>query len=493
MSINATKELLYSISKSDEKKVAIYSEQGNLTYLDYCSNVKKMEKLLTQIYQGKIMKVGILMDDCIELIFLFWACLKIGIIPILINNKFSTDTVCKCITTVELSNIIVKYSNNEKYMPLTSDFKEFAHHNGLSFLESNTNDCDSTAFINKNVAFGIFTSGSADVPKCVLHSHESIIKCVDSYYKKMLRIKPDDIIYSASKMMHTYGLGNTVFQTVGIRASSIICTDDTIFSVIRNINKFCPTVFFAVPSVYQKIIDISKMQEVDLSSLRLCFSAGEHLSLQLYTAFYSRFGCKIFDGMGNTEYLTTFITNTETKHKVGSCGKCIPGFSAKIVNQNNDEVSNGKSGRLLIKGDIHFCGYYTEEKIYTSDDYFDTLNLCYRDDDGFIWFEGRNDDLFKVNGKWVNPLEIESLLSNIEAIEDTLVVLDTDNGINDTILYIKLKYEFESKINEKEFFHKIKIYIKKNLEHYKCPAKFEFVTKIPKGATGKKKRVVIGK
>ena len=430
------------------------------------------------------------MDDCVEFVFLFWACLKVGIIPILINNKFSCNTVIQCIDSVDIKTIITKQEKKANEFLKANGFFQLAKDDSIIYWKREKNNYKKE-LINKDIAFGIFTSGSTGIPRCVLHTHDGIIKCVELYYKRTLSIRSDDIIYSASKMMHTYGLGNTVFQTVGVRASSIVCPDGTSYSVIRNIQKFKPTVLFAVPTVYREILDIGKSQEVDLSSVRLCFSAGEHLSAKLYYEFYERFNCSILNGMGNTEYLTTFISNTEKENMLGSCGKCISGFSAKVIDFEDNEVKVGKIGRLFIKGDIHLLGYYGDKKEYTSGDYFNTQNLCYKNDAGFIWLVGRENDLFKVKGRWVNPYEIEDLLEKMKEIEESLVVVDTSSGVNKSILYIKIKNEFENNLNKKELFHRLRVFIKKNLEHYKCPAKIIVVKTIPKGATGKKKRQII--
>ena len=491
MAINATDMLLYSIPKCNENKIAIYSPQGNITYLQYIEYVNEYEKRMLQIYEGKSIKVGILLEDCLEFAYLFWACMKIGIIPILINNKFTLQTIEQCVDSICLENVIVKNNKKLEFYFQKCGFERFATFNEIAFLRRRDYDCKQENEIEESIAFGIFTSGSTDIPKCVLHTHRSIIKCPDLYYKQMIGVREDDIIYSASKMMHTYGLGNTIFQTVGVRAAAIICADGSAYSVISNIQKYKPTILFAVPSIYKEILRISEKDKVNLSSLRLCFSAGEYLDPSIYKEFYYRFGCKIFDGLGNTEYLTTFITNTDTDYRVGSCGKCIPGFKAKIVDSDNFELENGKVGRLLIKGDIHLYGYYGESKKYSSKDYFDTENLCYIDAEKFIWFVGRNNILYKIKGKWVNPIEIEQLLSEFEEIDDVLVVADSRFELNRSILYIKCKEFYIEKIDKEKFFHKIRVFIKKNVEHYKCPTEFILVKCIPKGATGKKIRKLI--
>ena len=433
------------------------------------------------------------MDDCVEFIFLFWACLKIGIVPILINNKFTLETIGKCINSIRLKNILIKKNDKIKHDLLGNRFAEIATYNEIDFLQKEEYSYKKESLLESEIAFGIFTSGTTNVPKCVMHTHVSMIRCVNSYYKNMIGIRKNDIIYSASKMMHTYGLGNTVFQTVGVRAASIVCGEGSIYSIIENIQKYRPTVLFAVPNVYKELISIGQNEKIELSSLRMCFSAGEHLDKSIYEEFYFKFGCKILDGMGNTEYLTTFITNTLTDHKAGSCGKCIPGFEAKIVNDKSIELSNGKVGRLFVKGNIHFLRYYDNTKKVSSEEYFDTENLCYKDDDGFIWYVGRKSILYKIRGRWVNPIEIEQILNQMDEIEETLVVKDSIQGLDESTIYIKIKENLSRNIEKDTVIHKIKVILKRTLEHYKCPTNFVFVKHIPKGATGKKIRKKIGK
>lgn len=485
---NATEKLVYSILQENLDKTAIYSNEGNITYAEYKEHVKEYEALLLQLYKTSNLKLGILMDDCSEFVFLFWACLKIGIIPILINNKFHDKVIKQCIDSVNLKNIITKDCDKSYHLVEQLSFERHAQYEKICFWKSEIESDNDMILGEQDIAFGIFTSGSTDGPKCVLHNHTSIIKCVEYYYRGMLGITDEDIIFSTSKMMHTYGLGNTVFQTVGVNAAAIICSDGTIYSVISHIEKFRPTVLFAVPSVYKEILDLSMVRTIDMSSLRLCFSAGEHLSNQLSEAFHQKFACQILDGMGNTEYLTTFITSTEVENRIGSCGKCIPGFTAKIVDDRGQEVDTEEVGCLLIKGEIHLTSYYGDRKKYSCDDYFDTQNLCYKDKNGFIWFVGRVDEMFKIKGRWVNPLEIEKALEKIEEIEDSLVAVDQNFETNKSILYIKVKKESIDLHNKNTFYNKIRIFLKKVLEHYKCPTEIMIVDEIPRGATGKKIR-----
>lgn len=491
MCINAAKELLYSI----KKRVAIYSSQGDFTYEKYIELVDEYVIKLKCVCSERCTKIGILMDDCIELACIFWACIKSEIVPILINNKFTVDTVEKCIESTELNSIIIKHQATINNELVKMNYSLKYNLGNICFWQKEESFVYPEKHLDKSIAFGIFTSGSTNIPKCVLHTHDSMIKCVECYYKKALNISKEDIIYSASKMMHTYGLGNTLFQTVGVRASSIISESGTTYNVISNIQKYRPTVLFAVPSMYREILQISEIYKIDLSSLRMCYSAGERLDLSICEEFKRKFRCQIFDGMGNTEYLTTFITNTPRFHKLGSCGKCIPGFEAVIVDSNNRVLDIGRTGRLLIKGEIHLHKYYNENKIYTANEYFDTENLCYIDQDEYIWFCGRSNGLYKVKGRWINPFEIENLLSKFKEIEDSLVVLDSNSVLNKSILYIKLNDTYAKEVlkNQKQFIHKIKVFLKKRIEHYKCPDIFVIVKIIPKGATGKKIRKLIDK
>ena len=479
---NAADELLFSISEKDKSRYAMHTEEKKIRYEEYITEVEKYMKLLVSIYGTQRAMIGLVMDDCLEFIYIFWACIKLNLVPVLVNNKFTDTTIMKCFDSAMLGNIIIDVERSQKVFSKENSYLNAKCHNKVLFFTKKSK----IKRIENQVAFGIFTSGSTGIPKCVLHTHESMIRCVNLYYKETLKIKCSDIVYSASKMMHTYGLGNTVFQTVGIRASSVVCADGTVHSIISNIHKYRPTIFFATPSVYQEILIMAEEKEIDLSSINSCFSAGEYLSPSLYEDFLKKFGLKIFDGMGNTEYLTTFISNTREAHKKGSCGKCIAGFEAKVLDNNGKRAKKGMVGRLYIKGLTNFYGYYGEQKVYTATEYFNTNNLCYMDDDDFIWFVGRENMLFKVRGRWVNPLEIENLLEEVEDIEESLVINDSRERGNEIILYIKLKKE--KGVTDVNLKHRIKVMIKKRLEHYKCPSKIIVLKFIPKGATGKKIR-----
>lgn len=476
-----------------EAKTVFYNNNKIYTYAELEAIVNKYSCKFLDMGLKKKQRIGILLSDMPQFIFAFWGAIQVGVVPVLINVKLSKEDIIYIINESEIKLLIT-----EKQFETIIDLSENAplekiilvkHLEMLTENSTNIQSLPKITTTRDEVAFWIYTSGSNGRPKGVMHRHGSMAKCVDYYGRKTLGLNENDIVYSVSKMAHSYGLGNTTFHTLAVGAASVISNGETAFEVVETINKYKPTVFFAVPSVYASLLRIGDIEQICTESIRLCVSAGEVLPKSLWYRWKERFGLEIIDGMGTTESLTTFISNPIGAVRPGSTGKLVYGFDAKIVDEENKLVPNGIVGDLLVSGDTFMQGYWCSEENQKRmvGTYFKTGDKFYMDESGYFWYAGRSIDVFKVNGRWVKASEIENILLDYTKIKETVVISEiSENETTKIIAYIVIDNAIEA---SQELAEDIKRYVKSKLEHFKCPARIHFVTGIPKGPTSKIRRV----
>lgn len=180
-------------------------------------------------------------------------------------------------------------------------------------------------------AFWLYTSGSTGKPKGVVHLHRSMAVCAQEYAKSTMGLHQDDIIYSVAKMPFAYGLGNTLYMPMAVGAASVLTDATNVFDIIADLNRYQPTILFAIPAIYSGIWSVQEMSPLDTSSLKLCISAAEQLPKSLWNKWYDTFGLEICEGIGTSEFLHIFLSNRLGECRPGSCGKPVSGYDVRIV------------------------------------------------------------------------------------------------------------------------------------------------------------------
>jgi benzoate-CoA ligase family protein len=256
------------------------------------------------------------------------------------------------------------------------------------------------------------------------------------------------------------------------------------------IDRYHPTIFYAVPTQYASILAIPDAEKrYNCSSLRVCVSAGEPLPAELYRRWKERFGVDILDGIGSTEICHIFISNRQGEVRPGSSGKVVPGYEAKIVDEQGQPVPQGDIGNLFIKGDSTCAAYWNKHektKQTIQGEWIQTGDKYYQDEDGFLWYCGRSDDMLKVGGQWVSPVEVEAALIMHPAVLEAAVVghADTD-GLIKPKAYVVLQ---AGQTPSDALVTELKTFVKEHLAAFKYPRWIECVAELPKTATGKIQR-----
>jgi benzoate-CoA ligase len=275
-------------------------------------------------------------------------------------------------------------------------------------------DVDVAPTSREDAMFWGYTSGSTGTPKAAVHSHQDFVAAADRVGVEVFGLGPDDLTFSASKMYFSFGLGNSLYFPARVGAASVLAperlTPARVFEIIATER---PTVFFAVATLYARMLQVPHATPADLASLRLCVSSGEALPPAVFDGWRARFGHDLVDVVGSTEALHDFIANRPGQARRGAAGRLVPGFEAKLLDEAGQPVPVGAVGHLLIKGPTTALCYWNRAERTRSTmlgEWLRTGDMFSQDADGFFYFAGRSDDMLKVAGMWVSPAEIEGRL-----------------------------------------------------------------------------------
>jgi benzoate-CoA ligase family protein len=308
------------------------------------------------------------------------------------------------------------------------------------------------------------------------------------YGVNVLGIGPDDICFSAAKLFFAYGLGNAMTFPLWVGATAALLPDrPTPQSTFAIIERFKPTLYFGVPHLYAAQVQALESSKPDLSSLRLCVSAGEALPVPIFKKWRELTGTVILDGIGSTESLHIFITNRVDDLRPGTSGRLVSGYEAKIVDEKGELVQPGRSGRLHIRGAsvAKNCRNNPRQKSI-GDCWINTGDIFLRDADGYYVYCGRSDDMLKVSGTWCSPFEIEAVLNEHPGVREAAVVGRADaDGLMKPEAWIVID---ENRADPARIEGELVQHCKIKLAPYKYPRWFHFIPELPKTATGKIQR-----
>ena len=342
-----------------------------------------------------------------------------------------------------------------------------------------------------DAAYWGYTSGSTGRPKAAVHLHRHFVHAADLVGVQTFGLGPDDVIFSASKLYFPFGLGNSLYFPARVGAVSILVPERVEPErALEVISTERPTVFFAVPTLYARMLQLEDAERrYDLSSLRLCVSSGEALPPVIFHAWKARFGHELIDVLGSTEVLHDFIANRPGQVRPGAAGRVIPGYEARLVDDLGNPVLPGSVGHLLIKGETtapYYWNRYERTKAAMLGEWFKTGDMCYEDSDGYFHFCGRSDDMLKVGGMWVSPLEVETQLMEHPAVLEAGVIGRRDgDGLVKPHAFVVLK---PGRLASEDLETELREVVRHRLAGYKAPRWVEFVADLPKTSTGKIQR-----
>jgi len=493
------------IAEGRGDKVAIECGDRRVTYRELFESVNKVGNALKGLQVRIEERVFLLLLDTPEFGAAFFGAIKIGAVPVPVNTLLKPSDYEYLLNNSRARVLIV----SDCFLPLLravpSENLRYVEHvvvvgasetagqqtfDGLIAESSSSLEAASTS--RDDAAFWLYSSGSTGRPKACVHLQHDMVVCAERYAKAILQITERDRLFSVAKLFFAYGLGNGLYFSLAAGATSILLPGppkpESIFQVV---SRFRPTLFFSVPSNYAKLLahPFDSGHHPDFSSVRHAVSAGECLPAPIFHRFKERFGVEILDAIGSTEALHMFIANRPGAVKPGSSGTIIPGFEARIVDDDNQSVALGEMGNLIVRTDAACERYWNQhEKTMETINgvWLRTGDRYYQDTDGYFWYAGRSDDMLKVSGTWVSPVEIENHLLEHPEVQEAAVVgrIDAD-GLLKTVACVVLR---AGKSGSVELAAELQRFVLDRLPVFKLPHRIEFLSELPKTATGKVQR-----
>ena len=497
---NASEVLFHNLDAGRGDKIAVYWEDKSYSYGAIAEMASRIGNALLDLGLAAGERVLMLLMDTPQFPATFFGAMRAGLVPIPTNTVLPADNYEYFVQDSEAQAVVVSAPLYPKIAAIRDNCPQLKHVIVVGGQgEENTLDFDEvTASASPTLepaptsptdqAFWLYSSGSTGFPKGVVHCHKNIRHTTETYGKQVLGITEEDICFSASKAFHAYGLGNNVTFPYSVGASTVFLTGrPTPDRVYATIEKYRPTLFFTAPTLYTAML--ANYNGADMSSIRLCISAAEALQPEVYRQWKEKFGIDILDGIGSTEMLHIFISNREGVVVPASSGLPVPGYEIKIEDFDSNPVAQGEAGNLLVKGGSAAAYYWNrpEKTAHTMrGEWLFTGDRYHQDENGYYFYEGRSDDMFKVSGQWVSPIEVENTLMEHPAVLECAVVITKDQkGLQRTKACIILAEGYQASDGLTK---DMQTYVKSKMAPYKYPRIVEYFDELPKTATGKIQR-----
>src|SRR5438477_6010030 len=338
------------------------------------------------------------------------------------------------------------------------------------------------------MAFWMYSSGSTGRPKGIVHLQHDMAYSEAAFARNVLKFQPDDVCFSVPKIFFAYGFGNSITFPFSVGSATLLLPGQpkpaTIFDAI---GRYKPSVFFGLPTLYTSLTKAEGAKAADFSSLRMALSAAEVLSADVFNGWKTLTGLEIMEGLGSTEALHIYLPNRPEQKKLGAAGQRVPGYEILLRDKDGRDVGDGEEGILWVRGDSNTPLYWNRPDktaetireggwIYTGDRFV-------RDADGFHFFRGRADDLIKISGQWVYPLEVELCLAEHPDVRECAVFAAElpDRRMTLKAVVAMNGHDFD----ERDTTRRLQDYVKAKLLPYKYPREIRFIAELPKTGTGK--------
>ena len=488
-------------------KTAIRCDGGDVTYGELSESAARFGAALRDLGMRREERILLACPDNADFIAAFLGAIRGGFVPIPVNTVVSPEEYGHLLRDSRARGLVVHGSLWPKLEPALATASDLENvivcgpkvGAGVRYeeiLDAAPTDRPAADTSRDDTAFWLYSSGTTGQPKGVMHRHEDMVVELEGYGEGVLGLTEEDTTFSAAKLFFAYGLGNGLYFPLGVGGTTILHpgkpTPDEIFRVLADHQ---PTVFYGVPSLYAGLLDWSSSGENEetarrgLRSARLCVSAGEALPAPLFNAWRERFGLEILDGIGSTEMLHIFLSNRAGEVRPGSTGREVPGYSARIVDDDGNDVPDGEIGNLLVKGASMATGYWNQHERSLETfvgPWCRTGDKYWQDAEGYFWHSGRSDDMLKVKGMWVSPVEVESaLLTHPSVLEAAVIGVEDADGLVKPRGFVVCKDGHEA---TSELAVAIRDLAKSSLAPFKVPDRVEFAPSLPKTATGKIQR-----
>jgi benzoate-CoA ligase family protein len=501
---NASRVLFDNLAKGYGDLLALTGPLGAVTYAALCAEASRWGHGLISLGLKRGDRVLMFLDDTPAYPAAFFGAVRAGFVPLLINTLTPPDLLqfylsdsgasvaiadaefcarfdlVACKDTALRTLIVVNGAAGAHAVPKTLSAGEWLPSFPSELAEAETH--------RNEMAFWMYSSGSTGRPKGIVHLQHDMAYSDRAYAQNFLKLKPGDICFSVPKMFFAYGFGNSVTFPFSVGAATLLLPGQprpqAIFEAIA---RYRPTVFFGLPTLYTSLTKADGADNADFSSLRLAVSAAEVLSAEVFQGWKTLTGLEIMEGLGSTEVLHIYLSNQTEKKKLGAAGLRVPGYEIALRDSDGNEVDDDAEGVLWVRGDSNTPLYWNRPDksaetireagwIYTGDRFV-------RDADGFYFFRGRADDLIKISGQWVYPLEVELCLAEHPDVRECAVFATELPDRRMTLKAVVVMNKATTDANEAT--KRLQDFVKAKLLPYKYPREIKFTDELPKTGTGK--------
>ena len=537
--LNAASALVDCHLTDRAEKVAIVSGERALTYRQLAEAVNRFGNVLLGLGVRMEERVALLLPDSPEWVMAFFGAIKIGAVAVPLNTLLTSkdyeyllndsrarvlvlhadwldrigpirEKLCR-LEHVVLVGVAASEVNdsadNPHPQPLSHDRFAASLPSAESFekrlrereaslrfddLLARACPClEPAATLRDDAAFWLYSSGTTGFPKGAIHLQHDMLVAADAYARDTIGLAESDVSFSVAKLFFAYGLGNGLYFPLRTGGTTVLMPErPTPENVFAAIDRYQPTVYYGVPTSYAAMLHAAEESgRTSLGRVRMCVSAGETLPRHIFERWRERFGVTILDGIGSTEILHIFISNRPGTAKAGSTGQVVPGFEARLVDDDGHDLPAGHVGTLMIKGDSIAAGYWNQHeatKRTFCGDWINTHDKFMVDHEGYFWYSGRADDMLKVSGQAVWPAEVEGIIQQHPDVLESGVTGAADNeGLLKPVAFVVLK---NGRAPTADLAHEIQQFVKTHTAPHKYPRAVVFVETLPKTATGKIKR-----
>jgi benzoate-CoA ligase len=490
--------LYHNVEEGREGKVCLYFREERHTYGDAVGRSNRAGNALRELGARIEDRVLIVLPDCPEFAWAWFGAARTGAVIAMVNPllpaadyEYYLDYTRAPVAVIHESLLdnFTRAARGAKYLRKVlvvggerGEFESFAE-----VTNAMPDECARADTSRDDLAIWLFTSGSTGRPKAAVHLQHDLPYNTEAYAKRVLGVGENDITVSVPKLFFGYATGTNLLFPFSVGGATALfeerSTPEKLFEVIE---RYRPTILTSVPTMINSMLNLEGAAGRDLSSLRCCLSAGEALPAELYERWVKTFGVEILDGIGSAEMFHIYITNRPGDVKPGSLGRVVEGYEARVVDAEGREVAAGGMGTLKVRGDsAALCYWRAHEKSKETfaGDWCTTGDQFHVDGEGYFWYHGRTDDMLKVSGIYVAPVEIESCLMQHEAVLECAVVgHEAGDHLVKPKAFVVAREGFEP---TDELAAALKEHVKSNLAAYKYPRWIEFVPSLPKNDRGK--------
>ncbi len=490
--INVCNELVdRNVERGLGDKPAVISDEGVITYRELQNEISRISGGLIDAGIGEGDRVLIRGMNRPETLISILAVMRCGAIAVPTMHLLREGELEKIAKDCEPKMAIVQSGLEREIERIDYEFREIIQfpeserHSSLKDLRGEKTRAVSTE--RDDIALMLYTSGTTGTPKGVIHTHESILSAADTFSRYAFSPDERDIFTGHPSMAFAYCFAGLIVYPLRAGASTAPMEEFHPDRTLDIIEDYQATIFFTVPTAINLILQ-NETDEHSLESLRAVSSAGEKLPPAILRKWMERFNVPIVENMGTSEILASFISNRVDEIKEGSCGRPVPGYEVRIMDDNMREVKRGEIGYMFVRGPTgaRYWKRNEEQKKYVKRGWTYTGDLAWMDEDGHIYYVARVDDVIISSGYRITSQEVENILLEHPAVKEVAVtgVKDEKRG-QVPKAFVVLKDEVAPEESLKE---ELKNFAKSKLAPYKYPRQIEFLKELPKTPTGKIKR-----